>query len=248
MHRVLLLTATVRPPADVPVLQRSDPAIRLQDYASALSFYLGLVGTTFDRIVFVENSRADLGTLKALAASSPVASQVEFLSFDGLDYPASHGRGYGEFKLVDHAMAHAGFLAGDVVVWKCTGRYVVRNIDALVRERPAVGVYCHLRDFPVRLCELYLMSFTRHGHEAAIRGAYRFLRNDAVPGVHSNEEVAFRLLVDAWPPEVTVARRFSQTPHVEGVRGWNNRRYGGKHSPKTVIRRMARVVAPWLWI
>ena len=248
MPRVLLLTATVTPPPDVPALARTDPATRLQDYASALSFYLGLVGTTFDRIVFADNSNTDLGVLQALAASSPAASRVEFLTFHGLDHPASFGRGYGEFKLVDHAMRHAAFLAGDVVVWKCTGRYVVRNIDELVGDRPAVDVYCHLRDHPARLCELYLMSFTRHGHEAAIRGAYRSLRNDAVAGVHSNEEVAFRQLVDAWPADVTVVRRFLHTPHVEGVRGWNNRRYGGKHSPKTVIRRMARVVAPWLWI
>ena len=248
MDRVLLLTATIKPPPGVPALKRTDPAQRMDDYVRAFRYYLGTLGTTFDRIVFVDNSASDLGPLEALIAGSSMSGRVELLSYFGLDYPSPFGRGYGEFKLVDYAMDNAKFLQGDVVVWKCTGRYIVRNIDRLVRTRPPVDVYCHLRNYPLRLCELFLMSFTRHGFDTVIRGTYRLLRNDAVPGVHTNEEITFRQLVDAWPPGLAVAKRFEDTPLVDGIRGWNDQRYSGKHSPKTLLRRLARVVAPWLWI
>ncbi len=248
MRTILLLTATVTPLQGVPSLRRTDPAQRLQDYANALRFYLGLLGRCFEGIVFAENSGADLQPLRRLAADAGVANEVEFVSFEGLDYAPSHGRGYGEFRLVDHAMAHAALLQGDVCVWKCTGRYVVRNIERLVRGRPPVDLYCHMRNYPYRLCELYLLSFDRRGYEAAIQGVYEHLRNDIMPGVHSNEEALFRRRVDALPPEITVRRRFATTPVIDGIRAWDNSRYSGAWAPKVLLRRAARVIAPWIWI
>ena len=95
----------------------------MDDYVRAFRYYLGTLGTTFDRIVFVDNSASDLGTLEALVAGSSMSERVELLSFFGLDYPSAFGRGYGEFKLIDYAMDNAKLLQDDVVVWKCTGRY-----------------------------------------------------------------------------------------------------------------------------
>ena len=248
MKDVLLLTATVTPPAGVPLLTRTDPNQRLQDYADALRFYLPLIGATFDSIVFAENSDSDISMLEAIVAGSAMARQVEFLSFNGLDHPASRGRGYGEFKLVDHVMQRAAAVAGDVCVWKCTGRYVLKNIAQLVGRRPDVDLYCHCRDYPQRLCELSVMSFNRRGYKAAIEGVYEKLRNDVTPGVHSNEEIAFRAVVDHLPAHIKVKRRFNTTPIIQGVRGWNNADYSGPWAPKIMLRRAAQKVAPWIWI
>lgn len=248
MKNVLLLTATITPPEGVPLLTRTDPAQRLQDYAEALRFYVSLVGTTFDAIVFAENSGSDISALRSIAAASGQSERVEFLSFNGLDHPPSRGRGYGEFKLVDHVMQHAKSVAGDCCVWKCTGRYTLVNIATLVRRRPAVDLYCHCRDHPQRLCELSVMAFTRQGYEAAIAGVYDKLRNDAVPGVHSNEEIAFRAVVDRLPAAVKVQRRFNTTPLIQGVRGWNNAGYSGVWTPKIMLRRLAARLTPWIWI
>ena len=245
---VLLLSATVTPPPGVPLLQRTDPEQRLNDYAEALRFYLTLIGTTFDAIVFAENSSYNLDELKSLAAAAGKLDQVEFLSFAGLDHPPSYGRGYGEFKLVDYAMEHAAFLQDDVCVWKCTGRYIVRNLAQLAARRPTVEVYCHLRNIPTKLCDLYLMSFTGRGHAAVIKGAYRHLRNDAVQGTHTGEEVAFRRLMAKWPESVRVAYRFNCTPLIVGVRGWNNAAYSERGALKHFLRRAASVALPWLWI
>jgi hypothetical protein len=248
MRNVLLLTATIAPPTGVPSLRRTDPVHRLQDYANALDFYVHLPHRVFDGIVFAENSSSDLGALRRLVDRAGAAQQVEFLSFDGLDHPPSYGRGYGEFKLVDHAMRHARLLQGHAFVWKCTGRYIVRNIERLVAHRPPVDLYCHMRNYPYRLCELFLLSFNRHGYEAAIQGACRHLRNDLVAGVHSNEEMLFRRLVDGLPQDVTVERRFRSTPVVDGIRGWDNSRYGARWGPKVVLRQAVHAVAPWVWI
>jgi hypothetical protein len=146
-------------------------------------------------------------------------------------------------------MNHSPALRDDAFIWKCTGRYKVKNIVDLVRSRPLeADIYCHFRDFPHALCELFLLSFNHHGFRSVIEGSYRSLRNDVVPGMHSNEEVAFRRLADSVSSDVTMVRRFTGTPIVEGKRGWDNSDFSGKWHPKIVLRRAVRVVAPWVWI
>ena len=147
---ILLLTATIQPPAGVPLLARTNSAARLDDYAKSLRFYLTLLGKCFDAIVFAENSAYNLSVLRELARAAQVDNRVEFISCFGLDIPPSYARAYGEFKLVDHTVANSSFLGRDdgQIVWKCTGKYLVRNLDLIVRERPRVcDVYCHMRKY-----------------------------------------------------------------------------------------------------
>ena len=101
---ILLLTATITPPAGVPLLHRANPQDRLQDYERALNFYLPLLNRCIDSIVFAENSNSDISTLQNMVARSGFTERVEFLVFDGLDHPSIYGRAYGEFKLNDYVM------------------------------------------------------------------------------------------------------------------------------------------------
>jgi hypothetical protein len=71
MHRdvkphLLVMTATIKPPADVIASDRNDPALRMNDYAWALKYYLSDQCRLVDRIVFIDNSLADLSPLEAL--------------------------------------------------------------------------------------------------------------------------------------------------------------------------------------
>jgi len=252
-RNALLLSATINPMPGLPALARTDPAQRLQDYARALSFYVQhLHKGTIDLIVFAENSLADLSELRALVDKAGVADRVEFVSFYGLDFPPTRGRGYGEFMLVEHAMEHSQRLnkGQGWVVWKCTGRYVIQNFDKLVRSRPAsADLYCHCRNHPQKWCELYALAWTAEGYQRLIKGIHPKLANDMTPGVHTFEEVQFRGIIDAARGSLKLVQRFKVVPLIDAVRGWDNSKYSVKwYSPKILSRRVAGVVAPWLWI
>lgn len=247
-RNVLLLTATITPLAGLPSLARTDPKVRLEDYRGALAFYARLLGGCFDLIVFAENSQSDISALAESVAEHQHVGDVEFLSFFGLDYPPAYGRGYGEFRLVDYAVENSKRLRADDVIWKVTGRYIVENISRIVAGRPPdADIYCHMRDYPYRLCELFCLAWNNRGYDAVIRGMYPELRNDRIPDRHTTEEVSARQRVE-MVRGIRVVPRFAATPVVRGTRGWNNSEYSSKWSLKLTVRRLAQAIAPGIWI
>jgi hypothetical protein len=252
-NNVLLLTATITPMAGSPALARTDPSLRLEDYKQTLLLYLGLLKkNVISHIVFAENSGAELTPIKRLVADHGLEASVEFVSFYGLDFDAAKGRGYGEFKLVDYAMSHAHFLAdlSHTMVWKCTGRYFIRNLEKVMRRAPAdCDLLCHCRDYPYRLCDLYLLAWNRHGYEVAIKGNYPLLAENSPPGQYTMPETHFRQIVDGLKKQISVAPRFKTIPEIDGVRGWNNKRYPDRwYSPRLLARRAVALLFPWIWI
>ena len=105
-----------------------------------------------------------------------------------------------------------------------------------------------MRNYRYRLCELYLLAWTRPGYEAAIKGIYPKLRNDIVPNVHTIEETLFRRLLEQSFGAINVVPRFKVVPVVQGVRGWDNSPYSTAWSPKLAARRVANIFVPSLWI
>ena len=254
---VLLLTATIAPPAGVPSLSRVDPALRRRDYMAAFEFYLGLLlGGDVDRIVLAENSGSDLGDFARMAEGEGAGDCVELIGFDGIGHPPSFGRAYGEFKLVDHAMANSRLIeeAGpEAVVWKNTGRYITRNLDRVIARRPrAFDLYCNLRSYPRPWADMYLLAWNRWGFDEFLKGICEQLRGDALMDERGREfspENRFRELIDEVRPRLKVAPRFRVIPEVEGVRGYDNRQYAeGANRAKFLARRVAHRVAPWIWI
>jgi hypothetical protein len=247
-RNVLLLTATITPLAGIPALARTDPKLRLQDYQKALVFYSPLIGTCFDAIVFAENSGSDLSAL-ASSIKDPGAHAVEFISFYGLDFPPSHGRGYGEFRLVDFAIEHSKIIGENDIIWKVTGRYIIENIHKIVRSRPnGADLYCHMRNHPYRLCELYLLSWNSRAYNRVIKGIYPKLRSDIVPGKFSIDETLFRKEIDQAADRISVVPRFRDIPVISGVRGHDNRDYSKRWSMKNLARKVSHRLLPSLWI
>jgi hypothetical protein len=244
------MTATIAPLPGIPALVRTDPELRLRDYQEAFAFYASLLGDCFDAIIFAENSNSDVSAIAPGSSGNRIAaSNVEFMSFYGLDYPPAWGRGYGEFKLVDYAMEHSKLMQPDDVVWKVTGRYVIGNVRRIVETRPSTAdVYCHMRNFRYRLCELYLLAWTKRGYESVIKGIYPKLRNDIIPNVHTIEETLFRKIVDQSFTKVEIVPRFRVVPIVRGIRGWNNSQYSSPWSLKLIARRLAHTFTPSIWI
>lgn len=247
----LLMTATITPPAGVPQLARTDPEQRRRDYLAAFSFYLGLLGRGVGRLLFVENSAADLGDFRALAERSGRADRVELIAFRGLDHPPAYGRAYGEFKLIDHAMAHSRLIeeAGpEQSVWKVTGRYILRNLAALVRGRPErFDLYCNLRRYPRPWADMFLLAWNRRAHETFLKGLYAEFREDLLmPLVPENR---FYTLILAARDRLRVVPRFRGIPDLEGHRGLDNVNYAaGRGRAKYLARLVFQRGLPWLWI
>jgi hypothetical protein len=242
---ILLMTATITP-HNARNLARTDPATRLKDYDDALGFYLGLIDRPLHGIVFVENSDSDVTTLRELVASRGLTERVEFLCNYGVHLYSEKGRAHGEFKLLDYAMTASIMLieAGmNHVVWKITGRYMVKNLASMIASAPrGFDAYVDMKDHPRRWMDMRLMAWTTPGYDRIFRG----VADDLDSKTH---EMHMR---DYLPKRAQGARlvpRFSKEPFIDGVRGWDNGNYSkGRELLKCYVRSAGRVLAPWYWI
>lgn len=246
---ILLMTATITPD-NSPELARTDPALRLEDYAQALDFYIGQLGTAgkrgaIDAIVFAENSDSDVASLRALARERGAGERVEFIANYGRHSFPGRDRSVGESALLDHAMATSRLIAAAgaaAVVWKITGRYRVRNLAAMVRTAPArFDLYCDLRNRPIAWADLRFMAWTPAGYDRLLRGiAGRLGTDPKEPAMHA-------YIAELADP--AVVPRYRSEPLVDGVRGWDNRHYAkGAALLKFWLRTASRRLAPALWI
>lgn len=221
---LLVMTATITPPADAPGMNRMDPAVRLNDYLQALRHYLSLVGTVIDAIVFVENSSSDVSALEQLVRESGLADRVEFLVFDGMDKPARYGRCYGEARILDHAMTHSRLIAAsapDAVIYKITGRYKILNFPRLKRSRPrAFDLYCDMRSARGAWADMRFMAWTRAGYERCLRGIADEIREDTHNGRPGEESLFFAL--QRRMGGANVVSSYRREPLIDGVRGFDN--------------------------
>jgi hypothetical protein len=246
---IILLTATITPPQNAAQLRRIDPLVRLQDYEKAFEFYLKKIkqGVIFS-IVFSDNSNSDLKTLRNLVNKYDLLKQVEFISFEGLDYPPAYGRGYGEFKMLDYVMSNSRLIRdADPTsnVWKITGRYILENIEGVIRTKPLLAqFYCNYRNIPRYWVDLYVLCWSRNYYEQCIKGVYLELREDAGGG---SAEQAFRRKMESKKSTLLVTNRFATVPLLQGYRGLDNKNYK-EMGFKLFLRRFALIVMPWLWV
>lgn len=247
---VILMTATLRPPASA--VRRADHEARLQDYLSALGFYLDRPASTADRILFVDNSNAGVEPIVEAARGRPHDKLVEVISFEGNDHDVSRGKAYGEFRLMDHGIAVSSMLADDDWIWKVTGRLKFLNIDELQRRVSGrdYDIVCDLHHFPFvgsgrlrgnRYMDLRTFGIRRAAYDAAYRSAWQ----------HSPAFDTFTMfdVTRAAGARMRVLPRFPVEPMLEGISGRHLREY---NSPalrwKAALRGTLRRVVPGLWI
>jgi len=244
---ILLMSATVTP-RDSPELARVDPALRLQDYADALKFYIPLVGSVIDGLVFVENSDSDISSLHALVNEFGASDRVELIGNYGIHSYPGHDRSYGYFKVVERAMADSRLIAGagdNVAVWKVAGRYQVLNLREMLATAPKdFDIYCDLRSGKLQWADLRFLAWTKLGFE-------RVLNNVAdIVGEDPREPVMYRHIKSKLTdPDIRIVTRYRREPLIEGVRGWDNRHYSkGVALLKYYARAMTRRFAPFIHI
>ena len=250
MAAIIVLTATITPPAGVPNLKRFDPALRRTDYLDAFQFYLRLPTSVVDRIVFVENSLDELSELRNLAANESDGKRVEFVSLDGLDYPPAYGRAYGEFKMLDHAVSTSALLneLNDVeYFWKITGRLKVLNLPHVIRKSASNRKM--IIDFvrrPVPIVDLRLYACCMAGYRDLLKNQYPTLREDVLKG--SAEGHLYSMWV-GQTRKLGISPRHAVQPKIGGVGGQHNVDYfSGANVAKYWLRALVRRTLPGIWI
>lgn len=247
--RTLLMTATINPREGEPLLQRTDPESRRQDYERGFLFYLNYLGKGIDHILFVENSEADLAWMKELV---PVHhyDKAEIISFYGLDYPVEHGRGYGEFKLIDYAMKHSSIISkseNSDYILKITGRYQIVNFDKVLKQFPEnFDLYCNHRNYPLHWADMFFIAWKKDFYFRYFDGLYEKFKMD-----ENGEapEVSFRKYLTDIQNKIKLIPRYKTIPTVEAAKAMNNQSYQGfANKSKYFMRVILNRLVPWLWV
>lgn len=250
MLNVALITSTISPKPFVMALKVLDPVERLRHYLAAFDFYSKAVAKgVFDRIVYADNSGHNLDAFREIALRHGIEQRVEFLSFSSSRATEANNRLYLELEILEHCFAHSRFLSppSDVMVWKITGRYIVRNVKAIVKaaqKRRDFDMVINHRNHPYKVVDFYFVGLCRKAFDLLFGShpeAYQGRRDG---------EITLRERLDALKAGgLRLIKRMPRVPRLLGVRGYDGASYGrGIHFLKYVFRSTVDRVFPWVWI
>jgi len=123
----VLLTATIDCKG-VAFVKRSNPMVRENDYVQSVAKWMD--STTYP-IVFCENSGYAIGNVEKVMRKC-TDRETECLQFEGNDFPGELGKGFGELRIIEHAVQHSNLIMDSDYVVKVSGRYFIRNIEAVM--------------------------------------------------------------------------------------------------------------------
>lgn len=244
---ILLLTSTIAPQTGTFALARAKPEERLADYMQSLEFYFPFVATgVFDSAVYVDNSGYPLDALVEKAREHGVADRVEFVSYTS-DIPPEFSRYYLEANLLIEGFERSTRLreAGEASLWKVTGRYIIRNIDDIVRTQPEdFDLYFNLRNRPYEIVDFFLV-----GARARAMKTLLMLDLDDFKSKEDGEKILRSKIDQGAYDDMTLIARMRRTPRLSGVRGFDGAAYDSPvHTAKYYLRSAARRLTPWIWI
>lgn len=252
IQQVLLLTAAINTSPQMLNNLRNASDLRRADYHQGLTHYIDTLPDEVQHIVFCENTAADLSDFEPLRARAAQAGKVlHFVSFKG-QTPPERGKGICEFEILDTAYRWLGErFSPDTIVWKVTGRLMVKNMATLIRSYPKdAEVYVDMRSVPVigeRLggndwAEMRLMGYTLTGYQ-------RFLLGRGEQCGRVTEKGLFTVLKQAYDSGAAIAPRFRAQPRLKGICGGSNKDYESlEYRVKDMIRMASRTFAPGVWL
>jgi hypothetical protein len=253
---LLVMTATVTPAANAQV-KRSSPQLRLEDLKRALRFWLSYPHRAAQRILFLENSGADLAELRAIAEKeNPAGKELEFLSFPSQPIPPGLNYGYTEMLMLDEGLAQSRLRAATTHMVKVTGRLTFptlgKALDRIERRCSALQqpfelmIECRKLSFPRRGCDAQVQLFacSHSFYDRVLRDTRRQMNST---DLRLLEQLIYRQ-VAPFKGRPGYFLRFPCNIDPVGVFGFKDRRYDSARTliPRT-IRAALRVVAPWYW-
>lgn len=144
---LLVLTATIRP-ANIPDIHRKDVELRLNDYLTALRFWLSYPDPRLRNILFLENSGHDLSAIDRMVEESNSGKEVEIISIPGNNIPPGINYGYGELEMLDQGLGRSELRKATTHMVKVTGRLMFPTLTHLLDRLPSsyeVAVDCRNR-------------------------------------------------------------------------------------------------------
>lgn len=246
MMNIALITSTIEPKQNVFELKRNSVSDRLKDYETSFTFYCGLLKNgKLDKVVYVDNSNYSLSSLESIARELNVTDKVEFISYQSFDSPEL-SRFFLEINLLKYGMNTSRTIleANNPVIWKITGRYLIKNIDKIIGEfNQNIDVLINFRNKPYKVVDFYLVGFTKTGFDYLIKDLS--LYEDKPYGeltlrekLEKNNQINFK-----------VKTRFKNIPRIFGVRGIDNQSYSNPiNNFKYYIRVILNRFFPQLWL
>jgi hypothetical protein len=134
---LLVMTACVDPSQGEYRLNRADPTTRLEDYKTALRFWLNFPDKRIRNILFIENSNYLLDSLESIAKKeNPLKKNVEFISLDCNWYPPGGHYGYAELRMLDLGLQQSRLRNSTTHMVKVSGRFKFPNLTQLLNRLP----------------------------------------------------------------------------------------------------------------
>ncbi|MES2637712.1 MAG: hypothetical protein V4605_10325 [Pseudomonadota bacterium] len=247
MNNIAFITSTINPNPDVFLLKRISVSERLKDYETAFRFYCGMLNNgIFDCIVYVDNSGYTLSSLENIAIELNVRDKVEFISYQSKDSP-DNSRYFLEINLIQYGMnaSYKVIEAKSPMIWKITGRYLIQNIDKIIRElNRNVDLYINFRNKPYKVADFYLVGFSEAGYEGVLGRDVNLYK-----GKIDGERILREQIENQEFKELNVVTRFRYIPRVYGIRGFDNKSYNNMlNTSKYYFRVGINYIFPRLWL
>lgn len=247
MKNILFITSTIQPDSNVFLLKRSQVEDRLKDYQSAFRFYCSqLRNDVFYKIVYVDNSGYDLLSLKAIAQEFNLTDKVEFVSYKAsTNYNKS--RFYLEMNLINYGMENSKTCSDhqDAMFWKVTGRYLIKNIHAIISEvKQPYDLYINFRNYPYKVLDFYLVGFLASNFKNTLGKNIEFYDS-----TEDGELILRRLIEKGAFKQFLVVTRFKHIPKIYGIRGFDNASYSSlANQLKFSFRNVINFLLPSLYL
>lgn len=236
----LLITSCINPGSAAGVV-RSDPEKRMADYMASLQRWLTVAPGTIDRMVYVDNSGADLAPLARLADE-----RVEFISTTNNEVPPGIHYGYPEVRMIDDALQKSDGLAHGRFV-KVTGRLQFPGFERLLRRLPSdcpAAIDCRMKlRSRHRYATTQLMVFDADWYRRRLSGRLDWFR----PEWGRTHAENFYYHHVAGHPEAIL--RFPVGAEPTGIGATTGADYGSLGiRAKAAVRATGRRLLPVLWL
>ena len=246
---LLVMTATIEPSPQA-VVRRADPALRRADYEQALRFWLGYDHPCASRILFLENSGADLTSLRRIAEQeNTLGKQVEFLSIPAGPIPDGLNYGFAEMELLDAGLSRSALRPETTHLIKTTGRLMFPSLGRALDRLPAAPeLLLDCRRFPWPRqgadARVQLFACSHAFYDRHLRGSHLLMRPD---GPRLLEQLLYARAIGCQG-EPGVYLRFPCNIDPVGYSGFRARSYQSPSQRiEQALRAFLRRVAPSFW-